>query len=251
MRRIKIVVSYDGTDYHGWQVQPGLATIQGVLEAVISEIEGGRVDVAGSGRTDAGVHALAQVAAFSIDNPIPVDNLRRAMNRLLPRDIRVLSADEVAPDFHPRFQAKRKTYEYRIFRGEICPPFERRYVYHHPYPLAVEDMIAVAPLLEGEHDFAAFAASDDRDELEPSKVRTIFCSRLTLEKGPEGERLIYRVTGSGFLKHMVRNIMGVLLEVGKGNVDRAGLLVRLAPGCGIPSGPAAPARGLFLVGVEY
>jgi len=247
MRRIKIIVSYDGSDYHGWQVQPGLSTIQGALELAISAIEGGAVQVAGSGRTDAGVHALAQVAAFSIENPIPVDNLRRAMNRVLPRDIRVLSVEEAALDFHPRFQAKRKTYEYRIFRGEICSPFERRYVCHHPYPLAVEEMIALAPMLEGEHDFTAFAASDDRDELEASKVRTIYCSRLELA----GDRLMYRVTGSGFLKHMVRNIVGVLLEAGKGNVDRAGLLARLEPGCEIPPGPAAPARGLFLMSVEY
>jgi tRNA pseudouridine38-40 synthase len=247
LRRIKILVSYDGTGYHGWQVQPGLPTIQGALEQVLSGIEGRPVQVAGSGRTDAGVHALAQVAAFSIENPIPLDNLRRAVNRLLPRDIRVLSVEEAAPDFHPRFQAKRKTYEYRIFRGEICSPFERRYVCHHPYPLAIEEMTALAPLLEGEHDFAAFAASDARDELEASKVRTVFCSRLALD----GERLIYRVTGSGFLKHMVRNIVGVLLEVGKGNVARAGLLARLEAGCEIPPGPTAPARGLFLMSVEY
>jgi tRNA pseudouridine38-40 synthase len=247
MRRIKILVSYDGTDYHGWQVQPGLPTIQGALEQAISEIEGQAVPVAGSGRTDAGVHAIAQVAAFSIQNPIPVDNLRRAVNRLLPRDIRVLLVEEAAPDFHPRFQAKRKTYEYRIFRSEICSPFERRYVCHHPYPLATDEMIATAPLLEGEHDFTAFAASDDRDELELSKTRTIFCSRLA----SDGDRLIYRVTGSGFLKHMVRNIVGVLLEVGKGNLDRPGFLARLEPGCGIPAGPTAPARGLFLMSVEY
>jgi tRNA pseudouridine38-40 synthase len=247
LRRIKILLSYDGTDYHGWQVQPGLATIQGALEDVISGIEGRPVQVAGSGRTDAGVHALAQVAAFSIENPIPVDNLRRAMNRLLPRDIRVTHVEEAAVDFHPRFQARRKTYEYRIFRGEICSPFERRYVCHHPYPLAVEAMIALAPLLEGEHDFTGFAASDERDELELSKVRTIFCSRFELA----GDRLVYRVTGSGFLKHMVRNIVGVMLEAGKGNLDRAGLLARLEPGCVIPAGPTAPARGLFLVSVEY
>jgi len=247
MRRIKILVSYDGTEYHGWQVQPGLPTIQGALEQVVSEIEGRPVQVAGSGRTDAGVHAWGQVAAFSIENPIPVNNLRRALNRLLPREIRVLGVEGAALDFHPRFQAKRKTYEYRIFRGEICSPFERRYVCHHPYPLAMEEMIALAPVFEGEHDFSAFAASDERDELELSKVRTIFCSRLTLE----GERLIYRVTGSGFLKHMVRNIVGVLLEVGKANVDRAGLLARLEPGCRIPAGPTAPARGLFLMSVEY
>jgi tRNA pseudouridine38-40 synthase len=247
MRRIKIEIAYDGTDYHGWQVQPGLPTIQGTLEAVIGEIEGRTIAVAGSGRTDAGVHALAQVAAFTIENPIPVENLKRAMNRLLPAGIRVTRAEEVALEFNPRFDAKSKTYEYRIFRGEICPPFERRYVKHHPYPLNVDEMIRLAPLLDGEHDFTAFAATDERDELGASKVRTIFCSRVTAE----GDRLIYRVTGSGFLKHMVRNIVGVLLEVGKGNVDRTGLAARLEPGCGIPPGPTAPARGLFLVSVKY
>lgn len=247
MRRIKIQLSYDGTDYHGWQVQPDLETIQGALERVISEIEGKPVVVSGSGRTDAGVHALTQVAAFNLDNPIPAGNLLRAMNRLLPRDIRIVHAEETRLDFHPRFEAKAKTYEYRIFRGEICSPFERRYVYHHPYPLRIEDMIDSAPLLEGEHDFTAFAATDERDELGASKVRTIFCSRLSLET----DRLIYRVTGSGFLKHMVRNIVGVLLEIGKGNIDRVGLIARLEPGCAIPPGPTAPARGLFLISVEY
>jgi tRNA pseudouridine38-40 synthase len=247
MRRIKIELSYDGTDYHGWQVQPGLPTIQGTLERAISEIEGRAVQVAGSGRTDAGVHALAQVAAFNLENPIPVENLLRAVNRLLPADIRVTRVEEVNADFQPRFAAKAKTYEYRIFRGEICSPFERRYVYHHPYPLRVEEMIQAALLLEGEHDFTAFAATDERDEMGASKVRSILCSRLALE----GNRLVYRVSGSGFLKHMVRNIMGVLLEIGKGNVDRSGLLARLKAGCGIPPGPTAPARGLFLISVEY
>src|ERR1700721_3549164 len=118
MRRIRTLLSYDGTDYHGWQVQPGLPTIQGALEQVLSGIEGRPVQVAGSGRTDAGVHAAAQVAAFSIENPIPVDNLRRAVNRLLPRDIRVLGVEEAAPDFPPAFQAKRKPNKYRFFRGE-------------------------------------------------------------------------------------------------------------------------------------
>jgi|SRR5579871_6907588 len=247
MRRIRIQLSYDGTDYHGWQVQPGLPTIQGALEEVLSEIEGKEVQVSGSGRTDAGVHALAQVAAFNLGNPIPVANLLRAMNRLLPADIRVTHAEETREDFHPRFEARAKTYEYRVFRGEICPPFERRYVYHHPYPLRVDEMIQAAPLLDGDHDFTAFAAADERDELGASKVRTIFCSRLSLE----GDRLIYRVRGSGFLKHMVRNIVGVLLEIGKGNTSGAELLERLEPECGIPPGPTAPARGLFLISVEY
>ncbi len=247
MRRIRINVSYDGTDFHGWQVQPGLTTIQGELERVLLDVEKAPVQVAGSGRTDAGVHALAQVAAFSLANPIPVENLQRAMNRLLPRDIRITEAGVAADDFHPRYQAIAKTYEYRILRSEICPPFERRYVHHHAYPLDECRMIELAPILEGEHDFSTFSAADDRDDLGRSKVRTIFSSQLNRE----GDKLIYRVRGSGFLKHMVRNIVGVLLEVGKGNLGREDLLARLRPECGIPPGPAAPARGLFLIGVEY
>src|SRR5437879_4196209 len=162
MRRIRITVSYDGTEFHGWQAQPGLPTIQSTLESVLTEIEGAPVKVAGSGRTDAGVHALAQVAAFTLANPIPVDNLRKAVNRLLPRDIRVLEVAEAASDFHPRYQAKAKTYEYRIQRAEICSPFERRYVHHHPYPLDEARVLELAPLFEGEHDFSAFAASDEK-----------------------------------------------------------------------------------------
>ncbi len=247
MRRFKITLSYDGTNYHGWQVQPELSTVQGTLESVIAQIEGATVHVEGSGRTDAGVHGLAQVAAFDLENPIPVENLRKAVNRLLPRDIRVLAVEEAAADFHPRFAARAKTYEYRILRSELCSPFERLYVYHHPYPLDEKKMIEFAPLAEGEHDFSAFAASDDTDELGRSKVRTIFSSRLAREQ----DRLIYRVRGTGFLKHMVRNIVGVLLEAGKGNFTRADLEARLKPGCGIPPGPSAPARGLFMIGVEY
>ncbi|MBV8842465.1 MAG: tRNA pseudouridine(38-40) synthase TruA [Bryobacterales bacterium] len=247
MRRVKITVSYDGTNYHGWQIQPDLPTIQGTLEEVLSRIEESPVHVTGSGRTDAGVHALAQVAAFDLENPIPCDNLRRAINRLLPPDIRVLSAEDTAPDFHPRYDAMAKTYEYRIWRAEVCPPFECLYVHHHPYPLDEDRMTAMAPLICGEHDFSAFAAADEKDELGRSKVRTVFSSCLLRS----GDRLIYRVRGSGFLKHMVRNIVGVLLEAGKGNLERADLEARLNPGCRIPPGPAAPARGLFLLSVEY
>lgn len=247
MRRIRITVSYDGTDYHGWQVQPGLPTIQGVLQGVLSEIEGREVQVHGSGRTDAGVHALAQIAAFDLTNPIPPPNLKKAMNRLLPRDIRVLETAATRPDFHPRYDAVAKTYEYRILRAEICPPFERRYVYHYPYPLDEAAMVQTARLLEGEHDFSAFAAADETDTSGRSKVRRIFSSCLT----HEGDRLTYRVRGSGFLKHMVRNIVGVLLEAGKGNLNRADIEARLQPGCGILAGPSAPAWGLFLVNVEY
>lgn len=239
MRRIKLTLAYDGTSFHGWQVQPNLPTIQGILEDILSGMEGKPVHVAGSGRTDAGVHALAQVAAFSIENPIPLVNLRRAVNRLLPPAIRVLTAEEVHPEFHPRFQAVAKTYEYRIFRAEVCSPFDWPYVHHHPYPLDEPRMARFARIFEGEHDFTAFAASDDRDAEGRSKVRTIFSS--TLEVAPP--RLIYRVRGSGFLKHMVRNLVGTLIEVGRGNLPEDRIPTK--------SGPTVPAKGLFLMSVEY
>jgi tRNA pseudouridine38-40 synthase len=238
-RRIRITLSYDGTGFHGWQVQTGLPTIQGILEGIIGEMEGKPVHVAGSGRTDAGVHALAQVAAFSIENPIPPDNLRRAVNRLLPPAIRVLDAAETHPDFHPRFDAIAKTYRYTLYRGEICSPFEWRYVQHHPYPLDEPSMMAGARAFEGEHDFTAFAAADNRDIDGKSKIRTIYLSELARS----GDRLIYTVRGNGFLKHMVRNLMGTLIEMGRGNLDPG----RIPP----RSGATLPAKGLTMVSVEY
>lgn len=246
-RRLKLTLAYDGTEFHGWQVQPGLPTIQGRLEAVIGEIEGAAVQVEASGRTDAGVHALAQVAAVTLENPIPPENFQRAVNRLLPSSIRVFSVAEVPLEFHPRFDAIAKTYEYRIWRGPICPPFERRYVHHHPYPLDEAAMIAAARLFEGDHDFSSFAASDEADALGRSKVRTIFSSTLTRD----GDRLLYRVRGSGFLKHMVRNLVGALIETGKGNLDSSALRVKLDSPRLASAGPTAPAQGLFLVSVEY
>jgi tRNA pseudouridine38-40 synthase len=247
LRRLRFNVAYDGTSFHGWQVQPGLPTIQAILEHIIGQMEGEPVHVSASGRTDAGVHALAQVAAVSLTNPIPADNFRRAVNRLLPPDIRISHVAEAPADFHPRFDARRKTYEYRIFRDEICTPFDYRYVYHHQFPLDESAMIEAAPMLEGEHDFTSFAASDERDAHGVSKVRTI--SRSTFTR--TGHLLVYRVTGSGFLKHMVRNLVGTLLELGKHNLQAADLLARLEPGSSIRPGPTAPARGLFLISVEY
>lgn len=247
MRKLRFEIAYDGTDFNGWQIQPGLPTIQGVLEQVVGSIEGKPVSVVASGRTDAGVHALAQVAVVSIVNPIPPANFRRAVNRLLPPSIRVSNVSEVPLQFHPRFDALSKTYEYRIFRDEVCPPFDRRWVYHYPYPLDESAMQAAAQLFEGEHDFTAFAAADEKDRFGASKVRTIFRSRLTRQSCT----LIYRVTGSGFLKHMVRNMVGVLLEGGKGNLQYPDILERLRPGSNIRPGPTAPARGLFLISVDY
>jgi len=241
MRRIRIDLAYDGGGFHGWQIQPALPTIQGTLEEIVSTIEGRPVAVAGSGRTDAGVHALCQVAAFTLDNPIPVENLRRAINRLLPPSIRIFAAREADAAFHPRFDARAKTYEYRIARGGTCSPFDWPYMYHHPYPLDEDRMAALARVFEGEHDFTVFAAADDRDAEGQSKVRTIFSSILERR---EEDRLIYRVRGSGFLKHMVRNMVGTLIDAGRGRLED---VEKMPERCGA----TAPAKGLFLIGVEY
>jgi tRNA pseudouridine38-40 synthase len=240
MRRLRIHLAYDGASFHGWQIQPNLPTIQGSLETILSGIESAPVAVAGSGRTDAGVHALGQVAAFNLVNPIPPENLRRAMNRLLPHSIRVLAVEEVHADFHPRFDATAKTYEYRMVREEVCSPFDWPYVLHHPYPLDEDRMVQLARAFEGEHDFTAYAAADERDAEGHSKVRRVFSS--VLERGPG--RLTYRIRGSGFLKHMVRNVVGTLIEAGKRNIADCGALPEKC-------GPTVPAKGLFLVSVEY
>jgi tRNA pseudouridine38-40 synthase len=247
MRRIKLTVAYDGTDFHGWQVQPNLPTIQQHLEQIFTGIEKRPVHVAGSGRTDAGVHALAQVAAASIENPIPTANLKKAINRLLPPTVRVLAVEEVHDDFHPRYDAISKTYEYRIWRGEVVAPFEQRFLHHHPYQLSDAAFCAASTLFEGEHDFSAFAAADDRDAEGRSKVRTIYRS----EARRCGDLLTYRVTGSGFLKHMVRNIVGTLLEAGKGNLGENGIKRLLSNQPGLRANPTAPAKGLFLIEVQY
>lgn len=247
MRRIKVTLAYDGTEFHGWQVQPGLPTIQSHLEESLSALEGRHVAVHGSGRTDAGVHALGQVAAFDLENPLPLRNLQKAVNRTLPAAIRVLEVEEVPADFHPRFKAIGKTYEYRLFRQEVCPPFIRRYVHHFPYPLDEEAMIRAAGYFEGEHDFTTFAAADERYADGQSLVRRIFSSVARRE----GDLLIYQVRGSGFLKHMVRNLVGTLIEVGKGNLRPEDLPGVIAARSRPKAGPTAPGRGLFLVKVDY
>jgi tRNA pseudouridine38-40 synthase len=238
-RRIRITLAYDGTDFHGWQVQPGLSTIQRVLEEIVSGMEGKPVHVAGSGRTDAGVHARAQVAAFTLENPIPPDNLQRALNRLLPPAVRILDVAEVHAGFHPRFDSIAKTYQYTIVRTPLCSPFDWRYVHHHPYPLDELAMMEAARSFEGEHDFGAMAAADERDSPQRSTVRTVYSS--ILERW--NDRLVYTVRGSGFLKHMVRNLVGTLIEVGRGNRTGANVLER--------AGATVPAKGLTLVSVEY
>ncbi|MBL8237807.1 MAG: tRNA pseudouridine(38-40) synthase TruA [Bryobacterales bacterium] len=246
-RRIRMTVAYDGTPFHGWQVQPGQITIQSELQRAFLAITRMPIVVQGSGRTDAGVHALAQVAAFTTRSRIPIANLARAMNHLLPGAIRVTSVEEVPLAFHAQWDAKSKLYEYRIYRDEICSPFERPYVHHFPFPLDDEKVIDAAPVFEGEHDFSAFAAKDERYGPGYSQVRTIYASVARRE----GPRLIYRVRGSGFLKHMVRNLVGTLLEVGRGNMGKEDVRGLLQGAARSASGPTAPACGLFLVEVTY
>jgi tRNA pseudouridine38-40 synthase len=256
----KLVLSYDGTDFHGWQVQPDRITVQGALRDALARITGELVLPQGSGRTDAGVHALGQVASFSLAAPIPEQNLLRALNRALPPSIRVQSARRVADDFHARHGAHAKTYEYRIFRGEICPPWQARYVYALPAPLDVPAMQRAAREVCGEHDFTSFAATDPErvERLErvedsntdgTSNVRRIFSSEWTLEES--SHLLIYRVRGNGFLHHMVRNLVGTFLDVGRGVLEETCLPAILSARARQEAGPTAPARGLFLVSVDY
>src|ERR1035441_5532524 len=204
VRNLRLILSYDGADFAGWQVQPGRATVQGALASAIGRLSGENVLPQGSGRTDAGVHALAQVASFATASAIPVENWMRALNDILPAAIRVLEVTEAAPVFHARKSARAKTYRYRIHRGAICPPFLARYVWHNPYPLEEPAMVAAAGVVVGEHDFTSFAAVDAEraagedvrtSNIRTSNVRTIFSSSWSRE----GEELIYTVRGSGFL----------------------------------------------------
>jgi tRNA pseudouridine38-40 synthase len=310
----KLTLSYDGTSFHGWQVQPGLATIQGTLAQAVASVCGETVLPQGSGRTDAGVHALAQVASLTIGATIPPPNFLRALNSVLPPSIRILAAEQVAPDFHARHSAIRKTYEYRIFERRklseiqnchldwsiaalcdaqwrdpqpdlICPPFLAPYVWDCRWPLDFDLMQEAAAHLCGEHDFASFAASDpDRTTREDETAEN--AEKLPALKGtgfspyikssaqvgalaPEGmlsdtvrtlfastwsrndNVLTYRITGSGFLHHMVRNIVGTLADVGRGALSPADILHILAAKDRSTAGPTAPARGLFLVSVQY
>ena len=259
MRNLRLKLSYDGAEFAGWQVQPGRTTVQGALASAIGRLSGENVLPQGSGRTDAGVHALAQVASFRTASAIPSENWMRALNHILPASIRVLEVTEVAPEFHPRTSALAKTYRYRIHRGAICPPFLARYVWHYPYPLEESAMAAAAGVILGEHDFTSFAAVDpDRAEriaagedipssIRTTNLRTIFSTAWARE----GEELIYTVRGSGFLHHMVRNLVGTFVLIGKGTVSPEDLRRILDARERTAAGPTAPAGGLYLVEVEY
>jgi len=250
MRNLKLVLAYDGTEFSGWQVQSESATIQATLASAVGRITGEKVLPQGSGRTDAGVHALAQVATFATESPIPAESFVKALNDLLPPSIRVLEANEVAPEFHARKTARAKIYRYRMYRGTICPPFLARYVWHYPYPLDEVAMQRAAELIIGEHDFTSFAAVDPErgnDEETTSNVRQIFES----DWKKTGDELTYTVRGNGFLHHMVRNLVGTFVLVGKGTLHPEEVTRILRARKRSAAGATAPASGLFLVQVEY
>jgi tRNA pseudouridine38-40 synthase len=257
----KLTLAYDGTDFYGWQVQPGKSTVQGELQNALERVTGEAPLPQGSGRTDAGVHALAQVASFAMRAPIPAENLLRALNRTLPASIRVSEAKTVPGTFHARHSAVAKTYEYRIFRGEICPPFLARFVYACPWPMNLGALEEAAAQFLGEHDFLSFAASDpdlttrnraSGTEQEPvTAIRTIYHSAWERRQEEAGELLVYRVRGNGFLHHMVRNLVGTMLDVSRGHLKAEDIAGILAARSRSAAGPTAPARGLILHSVEY
>jgi tRNA pseudouridine38-40 synthase len=250
MRNLKLILSYDGSDFAGWQVQPDAVTVQGTLASAIGRITGEKVLPQGSGRTDAGVHALAQVVTFVTESSVPTANFVKALNDLLPASVRVLDVEEAAADFHARHSARAKTYRYRIYRAAICPPFLARYVWHYPYPLDEGAMVRSAAMVEGEHDFTSFAAVDPergREGAPVSNVRRIFASSWERQ----GDEFAYTVKGSGFLHHMVRNLVGTFILVGKGTLPTEGLTSILEARNRSAAGATAPASGLYLVNVEY
>jgi tRNA pseudouridine38-40 synthase len=266
----KLTLAYDGSDYQGWQIQPGQRTIQGELQSALRRVVGECPLPQGSGRTDAGVHALAQVASFAMQARVPAPNLLRALNRTLPGSIRILNVCVVPQTFHARHSALAKTYEYRVLPIEpaspqICPPFLARYVYPYSWRLDLETLNAAAAAFVGEHDFRSFAAtdpdisarkatSDKRITVQNqprSAVRTIYSSAWHERTVDSFNLIVYRVRGNGFLHHMVRNLVGSMLDIGRGYMRMHDLPAILAARDRSIAGPTAPARGLFLHSVEY
>jgi tRNA pseudouridine38-40 synthase len=246
LKTFKLTIAYDGAGFVGWQRQTNGPSIQGLLEEILSELDNRDVAVAGASRTDAGVHALKQVASLTLERTIDAAALVRALNAKLPEAIRVVDAAEVAAAFHARFDSRAKTYRYRIWNAEVMSPFERGRAWHVPAPrLDVEAMDQAARLFEGHHDFAAFQAVGASAQ---STERELFSSRVL---APAGPLITYEVRGAGFLRHMVRTLAGTLVEVGRGRQTTAWASEVVASRDRSKAGRTAPAEGLFLVEIEY
>jgi tRNA pseudouridine38-40 synthase len=251
MRNFKLTVAYDGADFHGWQSQPGIPTIQGALNDAARKITQERITVHGASRTDTGVHALGQVAHFKTQSLMEADEFQRSLNALLPPAIRVVAAEEVGPDFHSRWLSQAKTYRYRIFRGRVLSPFEYRRVLHYPWPLDEGAMVEAARQFEGQHDFTSFAASSgsEEDDRDREMVRVIYSSEIVREA--DREEIAYVVRGQSFLRYMVRKIVGTLLEVGKGRLTPEDIPRVFELRDRTQSGPTVPPEGLYLVALEF
>jgi len=247
-RNIRLVLAFDGTGFHGWQVQPHRRTIQGAVQEAIRTVTGEDVNLIGSGRTDAGTHARALVANFRTASAIPARNLPRALNSILPPEVRVLSAARARPDFHARNSARSKTYRYQVYRGPVMPPHLAREHFHFALPLNIAKMQRAAALFEGRHDFASFAATQrPRPCAGRNTVRTVFRCKLDAR----GNRLVFTVQGDGFLHHMVRNMVGTLLEIGRGRMTITALKALFGKRDRRLAGFTAPSHGLILLKVCY
>ncbi len=256
MTKFRITVAYDGTDFVGWQRQASGTSVQGLIETALAELDGAPVTVAGAGRTDAGVHAAAQVASFTLQRVIDPPGVVGALNARLPPAVRVLDAAAAEDAFHPRFGATRKRYRYRIWNAAVTSPFERRYAWTVTTPLDTAAMMSAATCLIGRHDFAAFRAAGSDV---PSSERTVYASAVhvgdVLAAGSvpiTGGRIVaYDIEGDGFLRHMVRNIVGTLVDIGLGRQPPSRMADVLASRDRTQAGPTAPAAGLALVEVSY
>ena len=251
MRYFKLTIAYDGTDFHGWQIQTGKPTIQGEIVNVLRRLTQENIVLHGAGRTDAGVHALGQIGSFRTQAALSAEEFQRALNALLPHSIRIVAAEEVGPEFNARWSARGKIYRYRLYRGKVVPPMLWRYVLHYPFPLDEEAMRNAAARFAGTHDFASFAAStgSEDDDKERSTEREIFSAQLV--RTPDNEELVFTVCGRSFLRYMVRKMVGTLLDVGRGklkpeDIDRLYELRDRSK-----SGPTVPPQGLVMVEVQH
>ena len=251
MRYFKLTIAYDGTDFHGWQMQSSKPTIQGELVGVLRQLTQEKVVLQATGRTDAGVHALGQVCSFRTQSSLSSGDFHRALNALLPPSIRIVKAEEVGPNFSARFSARGKVYRYRMYRGRVVPPMLWRYVLYYPFPLDEDAMRDAAARFVGVHDFTSFAASTGSEEDDKERVmeREIYSTELL--RSPDNEELVFTVHGRSFLRYMVRKMVGTLLDVGRGklkpeDIDRLYELRDRSK-----SGPTVPAHGLWMVSANH
>ena len=250
MRYFKLTIAYDGTEFHGWQVQANKSTIQGEIVSVLRRLTQENVQLLGAGRTDAGVHALGQVGSFRTQSALSATEFQRALNALLPPTIRIVGAEETGPNFNARWSAQGKVYRYRIYRGKVVPPMLWRYVLHYPFPLDEEAMKDAAARYVGRHDFTSFAASPESEEedRERNREREIFSTAL--ERTEDGEELWFTVHGRSFLRYMVRKMVGTLLEVGRGKLKPQDIDLLYEQKDRTKAGPTVPPHGLFMVRVD-